>query len=715
MASWVLRSNPWSSLLRSQTRFGFSVPSLASKLPLLSSKTFFSTTLSLSEEIPSEIAFRKIQYPSAPPDPSLFEEYDDEYAVEDTAVIDSRVGPPCFAIRNLISEKKYDEAVRMINEFRETGVHIWPSFVYGKLCHRSLLNPSLSAEEKAEKFKSFWDLFPNSDTANRWQLGYFCAVRDVLLSYSPAPDMDLITWFAVSASKKGYMGRLHVHIIPYIFRHAPAAVSTKCLLDMLQADQKFADAPLKQHNLHRAKHPISIAIRTLAVAGRLDDAVKFLKQLGDARLSTHDSTYEFLVKKVMEKERHDLMVTLNEYQRSGILFNSLERLRISGYIVPASDSTLREVVEYLVTSLRTHNNRMPVRLLADTIRICQEHDQHSVIETLRQETYKHGWHASITKWISAHMLLHFDEREYEKMFSIFNRHFYALGVPRPFVDIAVQKSRGSSKIERRYPTDSQTQLIWRGFVESCRDVKKVDSLYAELIDQVESSYASLSGLPIPDTIDPNRALNPHALPIPNAYTAAHFHPFIKFYLRKVSIQRAYQVLADMSRLWIAPSVECFTPIIGYLSVHGHVDSLIQMFERMEKSKAKRKAEKQIEDTMYVPRFLTDLELSSIRKGKTEKEWRFPAPDEYMYYAALKPLVDQHKTGNAMKVFRTMLSAEGGVARFKEGKFTPLNDLLVQLKSLVAPRDWKSALRSADSTSRTEELTSTSSHHESHWQ
>jgi hypothetical protein len=180
-------------------------------------------------------ALKACPYPSAPLDPSVFEEITDEYAAVSVKSVASRgVTVPRTSdetLAHLVRSKSYDAAERVRAELLEMGVDIQLDAVYEEIAIEALKTKGHSAA-----FAQWFILIPE---AHAMKPRSFHHIRRLLFNQSTTPNLPLIMRFGLICAAKGYGRKIASQAIPFVVRFAEPDVSNRFLDQFEKASMAY--------------------------------------------------------------------------------------------------------------------------------------------------------------------------------------------------------------------------------------------------------------------------------------------------------------------------------------------------------------------------------------------------------------------------------------------------------------------------------------------
>ncbi|KAJ6627786.1 hypothetical protein B0H10DRAFT_2209904 [Mycena sp. CBHHK59/15] len=234
---------------------------------------------------------------------SIFEE---ESHVDYTSITTSRA-PPITSTQSLeilVSNKDYDQALRILDMLLEIRTEIPPSFSYEAAATFALKTIAQTKDEidvQVQIFRKWFSLIPRADHSRPRT---FRQIRDLIM-VSPVNSLRLIMEFGLIAAEKGYANSTHFRVTSVVALYGDPDITTKFIDELLQRNRHFLEqtcTPAKADILDRKLHVdiIGIAVRTLARAGRFDHATHLIPDLETSDLHLTPFTYNFLLRKMRQ-------------------------------------------------------------------------------------------------------------------------------------------------------------------------------------------------------------------------------------------------------------------------------------------------------------------------------------------------------------------------------------------------------------------------------
>ncbi|KAI0720770.1 hypothetical protein C8T65DRAFT_273896 [Cerioporus squamosus] len=601
MASWVIAHPPWQSLSRFRLRFDILVRPAG-----MTSKQFLSTpTLSVDTETPMMKEIKAYPYPSVSPDASLFEDPDDDYihaagSVAEYATFlpeNRKQTDPCYTLHRLVAEGKYEDADRVHAELVEHGVEIRPHPIYHFIARKLLDTHDIPSQARVDSFVKWWSLVPpKSDWDCRRSVG---AILTEILRKDAVPDIPLIARFALLAASKGYGSQVSTNVLCVLARFAPPNFTVQFLEQICIAAWKYETSlPAYQESPQKvAKNLLEVKFRAwysavvgeFAAAGDLGPAMTALKVACERNIFVNQRTYTYLLRRLdlaKEKEHVQTLERLWEGQARAIGIDppttptTAEPTEIP---VPAhvDIAAMTLSAKQLKQALRS---RTPIsaRNLAALVSTFLAAGRLSLVARIRTLAYRSGDPAILT-WALAEMIYYqsFGRKSLSAFLSVFEHHFYLVGVPRIIFDPVfvsehrlriplVKGPKGAlhllgppPKLRRRLqPSLYHTYMLWRTVAHGVRRPATLVRLYRSFIEQVVASRrihpsaALLPPLLKPKRGSPRLPPNPpeaqprYMKPIPprSLYDVRFFNIFIAMFGRFQFWPYLTRTIIDLHRL-----------------------------------------------------------------------------------------------------------------------------------------------------------------------
>lgn len=626
------------------------------------------------EEPPAMVAMRNEPYPREEPDLSIFEDHSAEYGTPD--VVNETNVPTTSAdmLKQLIRDKNFDDAERLLSELTTVGVKLKPSFCYADAAMNVYRNVGLPQTERLERFTAWWSLIPNASEEQDYN---FAKTQGLILGAAHIPDIPIVIRYALIAASKGYAKDVWEKAIPPIARYCPPDISSRFLFAFTAAHRLYlwrVREIMDEYTLkYNERHLFYLALKTYGISGLRGPALTSLRGPLPRLPPEEAASYGFVPN------------TKTRFAGLGSELNGMLETLSIGRIPPetanwkADEQAALDPDQFdntLERLMRGFQKKKPPRapVVAQFIQQCVELNRPGALRELRSiaRSDGHHWEKRVSLWALSEMLYYFYAGEYRGLLLTYMLHFQAVGLPLVAGDLRRRKPEDpadypnfkpfkplhSSYLARSlgfWPSRKQHALVWKVIVESTESIPALEELYSELIEYIklsrgrpssrnyiQKSWAAFRSEPLP--MHPNDTNYVQPIPPPMLYDAAHFAPFLKMLAHHKGSNRAFDILSDMHELRIIPSIECITTLCSTLALEGSMDRLGLLLDRME---------------------ATDMVFKTYRETKNKKSFppnTLAPPTIQTYTILIRYLMRQDYVEDAQKVaerLRTKLEyAEG---------------------------------------------------------
>ena len=611
--------------------------SLPSSIPVIKA---FSSSLALdSEETPAMKALKDIPYPSASPDPSIFESRSDEYdglrlprAMRAQKSIEELASPQdakqhdraIRVLERLSGTGKFQEAEQVRQELAEMNVRIRPSRAY---CFAALnvLRQRPWPPNRAEMFANWLSLLPS--ITNHKKLVYFSQFMPALLFHSQHLDLKTIAQFGLIMSSKGYIRKVGATVVASLTRYADPDFSSRILDEMLAVSNDYSRSKLRAIHIltiRKAKDTTkrlwSVAVRTHCTAGRPQVALQMAKRAHEQNFRLTKFTYEFLLGKLENDGLDDLAAELraDPFCRSHDVAKNRRVLDLSNMtsIPPISRQHTIIVNQSIALAKLKRGSRLGGSACAaditpyfDIYKTDLRGDQS--VNMLRSRAYRISLDA-VSAVFLAEQLHHHRRGQFRHVLWVFEKFFHAVGVPledvkrqlwkrehyprhlqfrRWGIPPRIKKSTFNLP-SRLWPTPHHTALVWTALVHLCKSEEELFALYDSLL-QHSAQFQKI-------TVDHhhryrhyrpshNDSIIPAPVPAPvDKFDAAHFFPFLIAFTQLRDAKYGLRILDDLQDRGIEPSPQILGIAAALQARHGEpalalriLDIIRELIEREE--------------------------------------------------------------------------------------------------------------------------------------
>ncbi|KAJ6470061.1 hypothetical protein C8R47DRAFT_989032, partial [Mycena vitilis] len=553
---------------------------------------------------------------------------------DDYAGISTSSTPPITSTQSLeilVADRDYDEALRVLDALLEVGTEIPFSYAYESAALSAVKAPASDATEMDRQIKTFKKWFSLIPPVDQSRPRTFRRLRAHIL-LSPLNSLRLTMEFGLIAAEKGYVMQ-HFNATTVVCMYGDPSVTSQFIDELRRRYRIFLERTSKGGDVEYLDNRfrvdvVSVAVRTLARAGRFDHAVQLIPDPLETNFHLSPYTYNFLVHKMeMTKDSrylpHIRFITQHKQETT---FRSAKDGTSSEAVRQAESFSAEEI--FMASSLSEsgppqrpgHDLAASLRALKKGFRAPTERPHpltvvHFIeaylasgrtraIPLLRNFVLRRvtpGITTGSISYIFAEMLFHARCRNPDLVIQTFVTHFFIVGLPR---DDLLQRMRAMERNPltaalwectpkmKIFPHPVHTAAVWRALLELTTDERALEALYAKLIRfanlRSEQSSAMHPGVPF-------------LTPPPSWKTgvdASAFTPFIRRICSALGTERGGPILQDMIRLGIRPTIHQLTELAMAYSSAGEVRKTLVMLDQLEKSMEARKALIEAEATAH---------------------------------------------------------------------------------------------------------------------
>jgi hypothetical protein len=587
---------------------------LPSSIPIIRA---FSSSLALdSEETPAIKGLKDIPYPSASPDPSIFESRSDEYdrvrlprAVLAQKSINGVTFPRSANQRDHASrmlerlswEGKFEEAEQVRQELVEMNVPIRPSNAYVRVAWNVLCQRPWPPN-RTEIFTNWLSLFPN--IASDGKPPNLAQISSALLFGSHHLDLKTVAEFGLVLSSKGYIRKVGPSVIACLTRYADPDVSSRILDEMIAANYDYSRNTLgstRNASTQKIKDTIkrlwSIAVRTHCTAGRPEVALRMTKRAHEHDFQLTKFTYEYLLGKLDANGLDDLAAELRAHPYCGSLDVAKSRHVVDASninsIPPISPKQTITVNQAIALAILKRSSESGLPTYANDI--VPYFDIYKTdlrgggaTNMLRSRAYRISLSAAASVLL-AEQLHHHRRGQFRHVLWVFEKFFHVVGVPSEDItrrlwkrehypphlqihcwwippNIAKTTFNLPSKL---WPTPYHTALVWTALVHLCESEEELFALYDSLLQYSAQPQKTTVGHHHhhPSHDSSSSLLAPVHAPADRS-DAAHFRQFLVAFTQIRDAKYSLRVLDDMQECGIAPSAEILSIAAGVQARSG---------------------------------------------------------------------------------------------------------------------------------------------------
>ena len=560
-------------------------------------------------------ALRDIPYPSASPDPSIFESWSDEYssvslpraawlAEKLTRSTSLRHNPS--AVLEKLSWGKFAEAEEVREELVGMGVHIRPSFVYHRVA-RNILRQRPWPPNRAELFANWLSLLPN--LSENKQSTHFSELKSALLFGSSTLDLESVARFGVILSSKGYIRSVGATVVACLTRYADPETSSRVLDEMVAADDNYKRNKLgltgeaDTRFTDTSKRLWSIVVRTHCSVGRPKVAFQVAKRVHERGIYLTQYTYQYLLGKLEVDGLHEFAAEIRDLPGCKAL-----NVAKSRFIINIKDNPTLEPIP----SISPNRKFIANAVLASANLMRSSHFGFPTYATdivpyfdlyktgvrggpavmkLRSLTYEQSSFAAISTVLLAELLHHHRRGQFTHVLWVFEKFFHVVGVPAAEVTRRLWKRDHYPPHKRLHywalppritettfnlpsklwPTAYHTALVWTALVQLCDDEEEVFALYDQLLQRSAGRHQ-----PGPRGSSSGGDGFSHA----DRYDAAHFRPFLVANTLLRGAAYGLRVLDDMQDRGVAPTARILGTGAALQARHGEPAMALRMLAVM---------------------------------------------------------------------------------------------------------------------------------------
>ncbi|CAA7269949.1 unnamed protein product [Cyclocybe aegerita] len=563
----------------------------------------------VSDTPPSVADLIAEQLPAILPEPvqtdDVFEEEGPEYIYHPPTTTDEAHAAmqSTGVLVTLVETGNYTQAYALLKEIKELEIPIPTSHIYQEPAQAALKNDDLRPAQKQDVFSTWFSLVP---AAHEVEPGYEYEETRRLVTQAVVTDIPLIIRFALIMARKGYAERVSHHTIPYIIRWTDWEVGQKFLDDFNAANKAYVDElrPRNGGYLKRktATNSRGTAIRALAYANRLDEAIRLLPDPDNPTFRLTTYTYNVILNRLTrtKKDVRDaytpLVKALRDDDATAIYRNSPDLRTLAQELDLAAEAKTSTQVDFgddLVAALRYlkkniatfDKSQLPHPFtLVNFMSMYLATGRTRALKMLLDKAIRHSFIAT-SNFVFAEMLFYRRIGQPNLVVKTFVDHFFLSAVPREEVVKRIARidsqinnydptSGESSPLKRFYPFNESftlprgkiwpsrihCNLIWDALSELTTIDRELEVLYYKLVQYVADGRVLSETEPI-SAID--------ELPTPAGWTtsagSAAFTPFIYRLMCLRGPQFGVRMLREMLHLGIKPTVYHYTELAGYFA------------------------------------------------------------------------------------------------------------------------------------------------------
>src|ERR1700722_1453433 len=576
--SQVLARAPWMFLDRARLRFDILARSISQ------SKHHLNAAFQLDNDTPAMEALKRIPYPTAALDPSVFEEVSEENtAIERHSPARHLPKTSIQTLIDLLERKRYTAAERVCRELLQMGVEIPLNPIYEKAAIAVLRDPN--RENRAETFARWFSLIPMAHESKPRSFNTIC---NLLFYKSLIADIPLIQRFGLVCASKGYARKIASQVLPYVIRFTDPSVSSRFLdeFESLSAQNLRKIYPTKVKKMLKSFR--GSAIISHCRAGRPEEAIKIFQASRACNLRMSRFTCAFLLRALEQNLDPANIRIITELRRRPYYSRSdhADELATTTWSELSQLASLALNIKILRRSLVSH--RPPIApALCKVMAEYRATGRSRALTLLRKKAFQHS-HESIRLWLVAEMLYHAGRTEPAMVVVTFAKHFHLVGVPHDLILLQLQRSLKIRKIrseqfrnlvprhypmkEKILPSSMATTLLWQALATLSNGTGELENVYRQLLGFARLGKESASSL----------MTSPPPLPVPpQAIRQTHFYAFLRLFIRRSGPNRALSVLSDMLSLGIEPNHHHYVMLSIAFARAGNVETAMALLDPSE--------------------------------------------------------------------------------------------------------------------------------------
>ncbi|KAJ8482595.1 hypothetical protein ONZ45_g14890 [Pleurotus djamor] len=564
----------------------------------------------------------------------VFEDLSDEYLY--TSVSSSATSPTTSpdAIIALINSDCFEEADHLLTEAQDLGIHIPHSLVYEKAALNAI-DRYLMSSDQLTWFAKWFSLIPTVAVSGRRE---FPAIRKRLFA-APATNLMLIMRFGLICATKGYAHNVARWLLPPLVRYADAEVSIQFLKDFEAAHQQYCEVhpfePIKSEMRNSRNAFRSVAIRSLAIAGREEFALKLLPsaesiESNDA-LPIADDIHKLLVNRLRARDDlpvDDILLQIRSSFASAC--NNVQQPAPRPNLSTGDTTDIACDIRSLKSAIR--DGSLPhIRDIVSILSRYLSTGRTRALTLLRNKALRSGPHIA-QRFLFVEIMCYYRRRQYDKILLTFYSHFFLTGLPRDLILARLHNldtfhlMRQSdplndwySKNPKHYPSPYHCSMVWHALVRQARYAPRKDTdilydkfiRYAKGLPSEDQALLSSFGVGVFD----------HALPPPPSWKHrvddSAFVPFMRAFGIRYGPARSARVLQDMVTLGIRPTLYHYTDLAGTYAKLGDEKRAFMILKRLESDNMLSDAIPTTEETEVIGNTFASEEADEVTEADEE--------------------------------------------------------------------------------------------------
>jgi hypothetical protein len=550
--------------------------------------------------------------PEHSPYDAIFEDEGQEYLTVASAL--SPLNSPhssIDALTQLIELNDFHRAYSLLKEIQDLNIRIPPSFAY-EIPAQAVLRNEVVHSVMAEQFTAWISLIPSATDNNVRRLNETC----YLIFDAKVTNIALIFTFAKIMASKGYGQMISTKAIEIIMRYSSFEDGQNFLDEFNEANAQYWNAHdpeiAKKQSEMFANSVRGLALRTLVLSDRVDDALSLLPDLEDTQIRLTIDTYKVLLRRLkMSKDvvhRQHIPVVEKLWNRESIENDSVNPLTVlddeAAMASKLNSVSPVELTGNLVEDLRymklafIHQVPHPFTIV-NFMNAYLSTGRTRALELLFKRAARTSYRVLFT-FIFAEMLFYNRLRQYDLVIETFVDHFYLTGVPRERVlnrynRLSAKRrafvpntgrypppercfkfnSSKAAPVGKLWPLSSHCNILYHALVALTPPGPGIEILYQELLQTIEYGKDA-STTPTIASVEPLVDKNFRGKPSSGAFT-----PFFRRLMRVYGAARGAKILNDMIKCGIKPTIHQYTELAGFYAAKGESKKAFLILDHLE--------------------------------------------------------------------------------------------------------------------------------------
>ncbi|KAG6377521.1 hypothetical protein JVT61DRAFT_15331 [Boletus reticuloceps] len=555
--------------------------------------------IALQTPSPASVEIETMPYPTAHPDPSVFEPMSNEY----TAV--STPGAHHFTplsssetLASLVSQGNFQAADALRKEMIAHYIPIPRDALYLRAALHAItqrrLKGSGSTQQRVDALEAWLSLAP--DRHEEWQS--FHDIRQRLFRSMDHLNLTLVYRFGfVLASKGYYSGDAAMQVVSTLARYARLSVVERYLRQVEDASRDYHSNKDTTPPSDLLAGAYNLSIRTVALGGKAEAALALISVAQLRGMQISDFTLNIVAKHAPERQ---LVI-----DRIRTMYPSwtLRDIDADPVTVECKAIPVGQTADITVLAARLRSLRIALRspsppsphALYSFITSYQALGRTRGLALLRTLAYRHSPKSAST-WAFTEMLHHRSRREFIHLLLVFSQHFHLVGVPRKTLLSFIRGTRGQQARKepvqrwvvapcpmkgKLWPSAHHTALVWEAIVLLSPTIER-ERLYGLLLSLVRQSRQQEQEVRDgPSTRQvPDVRTRVHLELPPDTYDAAHFSPFVSSWARRRPV-RAAGIMRDMVHVGVEPTMIQWSMVARGYAQHDDPLVALRILGRLE--------------------------------------------------------------------------------------------------------------------------------------